>query len=338
MDHNPTLLMPEEKIGKYLAGEANPEEATIIEDWISSSPANKELFDQYQQVWNCFQNTSGYPAPAKSEAWAQLQDNLVSPGNAISSAPVRNLVRPYRVAVAIAAMILISASVYLYFRQGNKTFDKEITISAAGNIERKILPDNSQIVLYSHSSLRLPEKFSAGSRQTYLQGEAYFIITPDPSNPFIISIDGINIQVAGTSFNVNNSVEKGIIETQVTTGKVKMYNSRGQVMITAGQTGVYNKKTDTFFVEDSLNINRFGYATRNFDFIDEKLASIIAYLEKAYSKKIVLDNPQLGNCKMTSSFENKSIEYVLEVIAATLNLTLKISNGIIHIGGKREGC
>jgi ferric-dicitrate binding protein FerR (iron transport regulator) len=88
-----------------------------------------------------------------------------------------------------------------------------------------------------------------------------------------------------------------------------------------------------------LDINSFSYATKKFVFSDETLRSIIGYLEKAYSKKIVLENDLIGNCKMTSSFDNKSIEYILDVITTTLDITYMVKGNIIYIGGVgHEGC
>ncbi|MGF2414529.1 MAG: FecR family protein, partial [Ferruginibacter sp.] len=213
----------------------------------------------------------------------------------------------------------------------------EITTKYGSNTQL-ILPDGSTVWLNAGSKLNYEKINETGVREVYLTGEAFFDVVKNPKRPFIIHTSSIDIKVLGTSFNVKNNKVKGTIETQVTTGKVRMYNEKGEIFIVAGQTGIYNKSINSFSLEDSLSVNKIGYATRNFVFTDEKLTSIISYLEKAYSTKIVLDNPLLGNCKMTSSFENRSIDYVLEVITTTLNLTHRIKNGVIHLGGNHEGC
>lgn len=338
MDNHTDFTSGEAEIAKYLSGEANPEEAMQLEEWITSSGTNRDLFSQYQEINSNLKEEKGYRAPSSAEAWSRLENALPGLKRKKHSTPFKRLFTKYGMAASIAGIILLSAAAYFYLNPGSKATTREITFVAINSSERKILPDSSEIVLSTNSSLSFPEHFKPGSRETYLQGEAYFTITPNPAQPFIISVDNIKIQVIGTSFNVENIKAKGTIETQVTTGKVKMYNNNGEVIIRAGQTGIYDKNRNSFFIEDTLRINRFGYATRKFNFVDENLSSIITYLEKAYSRKIILDIPQLGDCKMTSSFENKSIEYVLEVIAATLNLTFKINNEVIHIGGDHDGC
>lgn len=332
------MKIGEAEIAKYLSGEANPEEAMQLEDWITTSAANRKLFNQYHEINSNLNKEKGYQAPGSTEAWLQLEHALTGLNRKNSLTPLKRLLNRYSIAASIAGIIFLSAAAYFYFKQGGKETTREFTLIAINRNERKILPDNSEIVLSTNSSLRFPEHFKPESRETNLQGEAYFSITPNASQPFIITIENIKIEIIGTSFNVENIEDKGTIEVQVTSGKVKMYNSSDHIFISAGQTGVYDKTRNSFLIEDTLRINRFSYATRKFNFVDENLTSIISYLEKAYSRKIILDNPQLGNCKMTSFFENKSIEYVLEVIAATLNLTVKDTADVIHIGGDHEGC
>ncbi|NOT93867.1 FecR family protein [Ferruginibacter sp.] len=342
MDINPDLLIEEQRIAKYLSGETNPEEAIAMEEWISESAANKNLFNQYQEIWNNLRNENKYEVPDTFKAWKYLEENLKDNSTKIKGlSAVRSLFKRYSIAASIIGTIFISAAgLYIYLKSDDNAISKEneILFSTNESIERRFLSDSSEVVLYSNTSLRVPETFVTNTRQINMEGEAYFNVTHNPAKPFIIAIDKIHIQVVGTSFNVKNDTVNGTIETQVRTGKVRMYNDNAEIFIAAGQTGIYNKVNNSFFLKNSVSVNSIGYATRNFVFTDEKLISMISYLEKAYSTKIVLDNPLLGNCKMTSSFENRSIDYVLEVITTTLNLTHSIKNGVIHLGGNHEGC
>ncbi|HEY0669218.1 MAG TPA: FecR family protein [Sphingobacteriaceae bacterium] len=337
MENNTALKIGEAEIGKYLSGEASPDEAMLLEEWLDSSLANRELFNHCLQVNNSLAKDGRYQVPVTADAWMQLVDAIPELRRKSVQPTIKNLFSIYSIAACVTGLIILSAVLFFHTRYDDKGA-REITYAATNNNETKVLPDSSEIILSSGSRLSFPEKFKPDSRETNLQGEAYFTITHNAAQPFIITVDNINIQVIGTSFNVKDLIDEGMIETQVVSGKVKMYNDSGEIIIASGQTGIYNKSSNAFHLEDTLRINRFSYATRNFNFINEDLNSIIGYLEKAYSTKIILNNPQLGNCKITCAFENKSIEYVLEVIAVTLKLTYKVNNGIIHIGGNYEGC
>ena len=41
----------------------------------------------------------------------------------------------------------------------------------------------------------------------YLSGEAYFEVTKDAERPFLVEMEGVEIRVYGTSFNVNTHQE-----------------------------------------------------------------------------------------------------------------------------------
>ena len=322
--------------GKYLAGEASPEEAIRLEDWISKSATNKLLFDQFVTAWNGIQSKPAYKSPNKEADWQKIQAAIdISPRRV---GVFRRLLVRYPLAAAVAGIAILSIIPLIFFtRTANDESVKNISFASVSTIRQTTLPDGSSVVLNGNSVISYPEKFRPDERKADLRGEAFFTIVPDSARPFKIGFENVSIMVLGTSFNLRKG-DQGSIETQVKSGRVKMFNASGKVIIADGQTGIYNKETNSFLLKKDLDPNAFSYATRNFIFSDEELGNIIKYLENAYSKKIVLKNELVGKCKMTSSFSNKSIEYILDVIAATLNITYTIQEDTIYIGGEHEGC
>ena len=322
--------------GKYLAGEASPEEAIQLEDWISRSATNKLLFDQFVATWNSIQSKPAYQSPNKDLAWHEIQQSIDASPRKIGV--LRRLLFRYPVAATVAGIAILSIIPLIFFTQtANDKSVRNISFASVSEIRQTALPDGSSVVLNGNSIISYPEKFGPDQREAELKGEAFFTIVPDSARPFRVSFENVSIMVLGTSFNLRRS-EQGFIETQVKSGRVKMFNASGEVIISDGQTGIYDKASNSFLLKKALDPNTFSYATRNFIFSDEELDNIIKYLEKAYSKKIVLKNEKVGKCKMTSSFSNKSIEYILDVIAATLNITYTIEEDTIYIGGEHEGC
>jgi ferric-dicitrate binding protein FerR (iron transport regulator) len=55
-----------------------------------------------------------------------------------------------------------------------------------------------------------------------------------------------------------------------------------------------------------------------------------------YHSDIKLNDEQLKNCRVTTSFDNQSLEEVLIVLKATLDLTIQKTGPAIIISGK--GC
>ncbi len=312
-------------LSRYLSGEASPEEAIQVDDWINASPQNKALFESYMQAWNnaAF---SPYTAAPVIEAWQQLENALDIHTTNSAPAPV---IQPagkkwlYRYAV-VASLILVILLGFYISRWQKKEIPAVVaahkTLKAADHTASLALSDSSHIVLNREASLTYPAIFSiAGKeRNVFLEGEAFFDIATDINRPFVVETKEVNIKVLATAFNVAQTATA--VNVQVSSGAILLYNTYGSLTIKAGHSGTYNKTTHQFELEERTDRNKASYATHDFYFEDETLASICSYLEQAFQVKIHLKKEALGQLRMSSVFENKSLDYILEVISASLGI------------------
>ena len=107
-----------------------------------------------------------------------------------------------------------------------------------GGMYHITLPDGTKVWLNAASSLKYPVRFAQNERKVFVEGEAFFEVTKDASRPFKVRSSGQDIEVLGTSFNVNAYPENTTIRTTLITGKVKLYNdgkSSGPVYLQPGQ-------------------------------------------------------------------------------------------------------
>ena len=81
------------------------------------------------------------------------------------------------------------------------------------------LSDSTRIWLNAATRLKYPVVFAGNTRRVELEGEAYFEVTKDPAHPFIVVAGGVEVEVYGTSFNVNTFVARGV-ETVLVEGSV----------------------------------------------------------------------------------------------------------------------
>ncbi len=93
-----------------------------------------------------------------------------------------------------------------------------------GGMYQITLPDGTKVWLNAASSLKYPMAFAKNERKVILLGEAFFEVTKDSSRPFKIHSKGQEIEVLGTTFNVNAYPENTAIKTTLITGKVKLSN------------------------------------------------------------------------------------------------------------------
>src|SRR3546814_7288589 len=82
-----------------------------------------------------------------------------------------------------------------------------------GGQYKVVLPDGTQVWLNAASSLRYPVRFTAGQREVFLSGEAYFDVTENKDRPFIVESGGQSVTVTGTEFNINAYENEPVVAT-----------------------------------------------------------------------------------------------------------------------------
>lgn len=85
-----------------------------------------------------------------------------------------------------------------------------------------VLSDGTKVFLNADSELKYPVEFSDGKRIVDLKGEAYFEVHKDSLRPFVVRVNGAEVTVLGTSFNVNTYGDDGQIYTTLVNGAVRV--------------------------------------------------------------------------------------------------------------------
>ena len=97
------------------------------------------------------------------------------------------------------------------------------------------LADGSKVWLNAASSIRFPASFTGSKRKVELTGEAYFEVAKNPAMPFTVSVNGMNVEVLGTHFNINSYADEDIIKTTLLEGAVKVTKGSVIAMLSPGQ-------------------------------------------------------------------------------------------------------
>jgi len=315
-------------IAKFLAGEASPEEAMLLTDWIEQSKENKTLFDQSQQAWAMQTNTS-LGTFDKPDVWRSLSKNT------IAKRKTESILTPLRMAATVLILITIGAAIYLVsFRRSAK--DEWITTNSKEEIFKLPMSEGTSVVLNKNSALSYPKEFKGAARLVKLSGQAFFDVTHKPDQPFIVEYGDVNIKVLGTAFNVADFQNASIVETQVTRGKVMMYNKDHSIVIEEGWTGVYERSIRKLSLRKTKSENNVGYATHTFSFEDTSLKQVTDDLSESYNVTFIFENEKLKDCRLTSSYNNKPLSFILDVIAESLNLEYTVKGNTVYLSG--NGC
>ena len=123
-----------------------------------------------------------------------------------------------------------------------------------------VLADGSKIWLNSSSSIKFPIAFLGNERNVELTGEGYFEIAHDATKPFKVSVNGMDVEVLGTHFNINAYNDEASIKTTLLEGSVKIslpsyVSAAPEVRLQPGQQAIVSPGDDH---NPSGEVNRSG--------------------------------------------------------------------------------
>ncbi|MBO6515733.1 MAG: FecR domain-containing protein [Bacteroidia bacterium] len=322
MDHHKNEHIESELITRYLNGEASLDEVRSLETWLEHSEENATRFAEAKMLWiesqpGFFEDDTPSFEVDTDAAWDAMRERISTPEK-----PIRKL--DFGWFLRVAAILVMGVSVvYMGYNYLN-TGSKELSTVTTEEKQQVELADGSSIELNANSNLTYPKEFDGKTREVELQGEAFFDIERDTTKPFKIVANAVEINVLGTSFNVNaNSADS--VEVQVETGRVQMTFNGKSIILLAGETGVYNRVRDQLIKREKEILSSQFWRNRKLIFKRTRLPDVINALNTNYDVNIVLQGDKVRNKKINTRFEDQDIEVVLEIIANTLNL--KVEHG-----------
>ncbi|MEQ9306999.1 MAG: FecR domain-containing protein, partial [Marinoscillum sp.] len=211
------------------------------------------------------------------------------------------------------------------------------SLLVAEQMQAQTLQDGSIVTLNSQSELSYPEEFSdKDKREVSLTGEAFFEVERNPTKPFIIYTPTIQIEVLGTSFSVRSREEEKTSTVIVASGSVEVQGKNNTVVLKINEKAIFDKETGRLFKVVNDDPNYLSWKTKRFTFDDTPLHEVVKNLSNAHQTRIQLITKSIDNCPVTVSFDGQSLQAILEILSATLDLTIEKTTAGFEISG--QGC
>jgi ferric-dicitrate binding protein FerR (iron transport regulator) len=327
----------DETIAKYLSGEMSEKEIRDFEEEIAVSEENKIMIGKMKKQWSAMQEYKAPKVPDTRKAWDKLHARLDNE-KLIPAQVARRKMVPALLKAAAVLVILLSVGAVVYFNLNTKSVQNMVQIDTGSeaNTLIKTLNDGSVVYIAQNSLFSFPLKFEETSRNVELKGEAFFDIMPNPEKPFIIETDEVLIQVLGTAFNVKSKDENNF-ELSVERGKVKVTLKKDPShsefvvageKITASENSLFKSKYDAGQSD--------SWYKRRMHFKDEPLQNIISVLNRNFNTTFVLENKDIGNRKLTATFNNEPPDTMTEFICVPLNLKSQKLDGAVILSEIKE--
>jgi transmembrane sensor len=299
---------------KYLLGEASEEERLQVEAWMASDAANKKQYEDFKTIWEESKQLALVSIVDENAAWQRFKHRVQQPKE---KAVVRTMKSPAWLRIA-ALFIVIAGAGYLAY---NLLDEKPIeTIVVASNKVPLVdtLPDGSVVTLNKNSQLDYPSKFNGETRTISLKGEAFFNVMPDKQKPFIIHVNDVKVRVVGTSFNVKSV--NGITEVIVETGIVQVIRNNKMVELRSKEKTKLTQQDSVLMKEKEQDKLYNYYRSKEFVCNATPLWKLVQALNEAYDVHIEIENPKLRGEPLTVTFNNESLDRIIDVIEKTFNI------------------
>jgi len=343
--------------------EKREEDEVFWDQWLQQHPGKHLVIAEARRILESLKTTqTAVPALVVTQEVERLMQTIREQHEQPAS-----ITRTYKIGWYAAAVILVLLAVagfsYKMFLPGASTSPYSYAPLTADRklVEKKnnsdmpmhlTLPDGSSIELAPDSRISYARNFdSAGTRDIYLSGEAFFSVTRMPNRPFRVFSNDIVTKVLGTSFNIRSFESDTTIQVIVRTGKVSVYtmadespvtrtaaNQPGEVILASNQRLVYAKAAQKFqkVLLDNPVMIVPAAADRNMVYEDAPLEKVFSTIAKAYDISIVYDNELLKHCTVTADLRNETFYRKLELVCRAIGATYEVIDGQVVV--QASGC
>lgn len=197
-----------------------------------------------------------------------------------------------------------------------------------GKKSQLILEDGTKVWLNAGSRMAFPSRFNKKKREVFLEGEAYFEVAHNKSQPFWVNTNDISIRVLGTKFNISAYRSDYLTEAVLIEGKVSVSERstlgflNEETILSPHQKASYNKEKQTISVRNEPDVEFVIAWTEGwFKFSKQSLNEVLNKLQRYYNVQFVYDNEFSTSDLISGKLDLKdSIDQVMNALSDVANL------------------
>jgi ferric-dicitrate binding protein FerR (iron transport regulator) len=329
---DPLIKKYKSLIVRHLAGEASPDDEKELQSWLDAGADNKALYEEFYNIWQYTPKNTSDVVIGSEMAWDIINRGIEAEEQQMK---LRSKFRPLTVLYAIsgmAAVILIALGLWLYIdgTSNNEMIGHEV---AGSDIEMLTLPDQSAIYMNPGAKIQYPEKFSGKQRTVKLSGDAFFEVSINKDQPFIIEMENTAIKVLGTSFYIDNNAINGV-EVSVVSGSVLFYSLNPdigmEVVLEKGEKGIFDLLAGSMVKEQLQSFNFMAWKTGVLVFDQAPLQQVMDDILKTYGLQMD-DGSNLPDLKLTARFDNEKPDDIFRTIGMLYGLEIELTQNTVTI-------
>jgi len=298
---------------RFLDGIYTREEAETLLDQIDEPEMNEVFIQLSGEAWN----ESGLEDITTCVERERYKKEAFMLLNRIENNKKKVWKRIGTIAASIAVIISIGIGGYQYI---NHLREQQIVYLEAstsyGEKKQIALPDGTILVLNSCSYIRYPQSFIQDERKIQLEGEAYFKVKPDESQPFVVSTSRLDVRVLGTSFDVKSYETDEVVSVCVESGRVQVELPDAMLRLNANEQ-VFVNTTSEEHSKRKEELPVAGWIKGSLRFSSTPIRDVAKELERMYNCQITFAPDQKFVNQISGEHDNQSLESVLKSLEHT---------------------
>ncbi|WP_020527837.1 FecR family protein [Flexithrix dorotheae] len=319
-----------ENIISYLTAEASETERSEVENWRAENPENEVEFQKVKSVWENGIHDFSDKTPDINMAWEKINPSKIDNKVFNISKSKNNFTWVYK----IAAVILISLGLGIALMNWEfEKFGLEKVSALTTGQEAIVLADGTEVFLNKNAVLYFPGEFAGKEREVYLEGEAFFDVSENPEQPFIIHAGNTETRVLGTSFNLREDELDNAVEIVLVTGKVAFSTENKEVTLIPGETALWDETAGNMAKAENKNPNFLAWKNKKLEFTQTQMKDVIRDLERYFEVTIIVENKAIFNCNYTGKFENPGLEEIFKIMELGSGITFRKENNQYILSG-----
>ncbi|WP_029902811.1 FecR family protein [Prevotella sp. 10(H)] len=211
----------------------------------------------------------------------------------------------YSAAIALIILCTLFANNLIKDFSDNPIVAYNTITVPAGQRVSIILSDGTEVWLNAKSTLTYPSSFESKNREVTLMGEAFFNVTKNEKQPFIVSTPALDVRVLGTTFNVNTYKNQESTYVALLEGSVEIEFSDRSEKVTLQPKEKISYGNGIINIEKITSENDYLWHKGIYNFEKAPLEEIVKKLELYYDVKIEIKNQKLLAKQYTGKFRQE---------------------------------
>ncbi len=297
-------------IRKYFQSVISPEEFDRFCSYISQEKNTENVLKEMKAEWNK-QSGNDQSVRANPLLFQKIKFTILQEENARTTRKLRRYAFAFRVAAMLTIGVLLTG-IWIYMQKDFQPEETRQTVSIPYGAQTQLhLPDGSSVWLNSGSTLSYSGNFIK-ERRVELKGEAFFEVVKS-NIPFSVSTFSGEVEVLGTSFNVQDYGESDFLVT-LEQGSVKVADrARKQIVLLA--PGEQARMEQSILVINKVHTELFtSWKDGKLIFSREPFPNMIKRLERWFNVDIEHPGYDFGNLWFSGTVESETLTEVMEMI------------------------